>query len=162
MVTTTPKHLSQEWQTPPALFQEVDSVFRLTLDAAATKENRKVENHFSLLRSAFDEDWSGRVWMNPPYGRGIAAWVARAFRQRNNCEVIVGLLPASVDTAWFHSFVYRKAALKFLKGRVAFVLPGHSGRFHAPFPSMLAVWRPDAKKVNEVLVEQMDLFEEGL
>ncbi len=46
-------------------------------------------------------------------------------------------LPSRTDTRWFHDYVYKKAEIRFIKGRLKFKGAKHS----APFPSMLAVWR---------------------
>lgn len=49
------------------------------------------------------------------------------------------LLPARADTKWFHQYIYGKAELRFIKGRLKF-----GGSVNpAPFPSMVAIFRPD-------------------
>ena len=65
-----------------------------------------------------------RIWVNCPYGRGdqgAGPWVAK---MRREAEVygalVVGLLPARTDTAWFHDHVIGKAKIEFLRGRVHF------------------------------------------
>lgn len=59
---------------------------------------------------------------------------------------MVMLLPARTDTKWFHEYIYNKARveIRFLKGRLKF---GES-RDGAPFPSMVAVFRPDGSAKN--------------
>jgi hypothetical protein len=80
----------------------------------------------------------GGVWCNPPYGREIGRWVRRACEE---CEkpynnFIVMLLPARTDTRWFHDYVYGKARLLFLDGRLKF----GEMKTGAPFPSMIAIY----------------------
>ena len=72
--------------------------------------------------------------MNPPYGREIGAWVRKAYNAK--C-LVVGLLPARTDTRWFHEWVYGKAEIRFIRGRLKF----GDGRGSAPFPSMVAIWK---------------------
>ena len=81
----------------------------------------------------------GRVWCNPPYGREIAKWVQKGFEsvQAGAASVCVMLLPARTDTKWFHSYVYNKAEIRFVKGRLKF---GNS-KNSAPFPSMVVVFK---------------------
>lgn len=77
--------------------------------------------------------WHGLTYMNPPYGDVIEDWVKHASQQ----SLVVGLLPARVDTGWFHEYVYaRAAAICFWKGRVWF----QGMESGAPFPSAVVLW----------------------
>lgn len=46
------------------------------------------------------------------------------------------LIPARTDTRWFHEYIYNKAEVRFIKGRVKFGEAKNS----APFPSMIVVF----------------------
>jgi hypothetical protein len=48
------------------------------------------------------------------------------------------LIPARVDTAWFHDYIWQKPGVEFtpLKGRLRFENPDHKLNT-APFPSMI-------------------------
>lgn len=50
--------------------------------------------------------------------------------------IVVVLVHARTDTRWFHDWVYHKAEIRFIKGRLKF----DSGKNNAPFPSMLAIY----------------------
>lgn len=71
--------------------------------------------------------------MNPPYGRVIGDWVKKLSENKG-----VALLPARTDTKWFHDYIYGKAEIRFLKGRVKF----GDGKNSAPFPSMIVIFNP--------------------
>ena len=73
--------------------------------------------------------------MNPPYGREIGKWIEKAVTC--GAELVVGLLPARTDTRWFHEYVYSKAEIRFIKGRLKFGAATNA----APFPSMIVIWR---------------------
>lgn len=47
------------------------------------------------------------------------------------------LIPARTDTRWFHDYIYGKAEIRFIKGRLKF----GDGKSRAPFPSMLVIYR---------------------
>jgi site-specific DNA-methyltransferase (adenine-specific) len=47
------------------------------------------------------------------------------------------LIPARTDTKYFHEYIYNKAEIRFLKGRLKF--GGHSNS--APFPSMVVIYK---------------------
>ncbi len=66
-----------DWATPPDLFAEFDREFGFTLDVCASAENAKVPRYFSIEADGLRQTWAPeRCWMNPPYGREIARWVA--------------------------------------------------------------------------------------
>ena len=80
--------------------------------------------------------WTGRVWCNPPYGREIGKWVKKAFETAAGGGFAVMLLPARTDTRWFHDYIYGKAEVRFIRGRLKF---GDS-KNSAPFPSMVVIF----------------------
>ena len=77
------------------------------------------------------------VWLNPPYGRGIGKWVQKAYEEAQKPgTVVVCLLPARTDTAWFHDYC-RKGKITFIRGRLKF----GGSKNSAPFPSMVVEFR---------------------
>jgi len=125
---------TDEWETPQELFDELNEEFNFTLDPCATKENAKCDKFYTKKENGLIQDWSGeRVFMNPPYGRVIGKWVKKA--SESKAEIVVCLLPARTDTKWFHDYIYHKAEIRFLKGRIKF----GGGKNSAPFPSMIVI-----------------------
>lgn len=45
------------------------------------------------------------------------------------------------DTAWFHDYIYRRAEIRFVRGRLKF----GGSRNSAPFPSMVCVFRGETR-----------------
>ncbi len=121
-----------DWETPQALFDELNSEFRFNLDAAASKENAKCELFFTKELNALACDWGGergtRVFLNPPYGRGLGQWIQKAFEESKKGCLVVCLLPVRTDTKYFHDFIYGKAEIRFLRGRVKFIKAGGAKR----------------------------------
>lgn len=132
-------------ETPADLFEQLDNEFKFNLDACANEENRKHLNFFSKERSCLNADWSGfRVFMSPPYGREIGKFIKKAYEesQKENGALVVMLLPARTDTAWFHDYCI-KGSIRFIRGRIKF-----SGmKSSAPFPSMIVIFRPIGKYI---------------
>lgn len=124
-----------DWATPQDLFNKLHKEFLFTIDAAATVANAKCARFFTENEDALKQNWGGeRVFCNPPYGRMIGHWVKKM--AEGGADVTVGLLPARTDTKWFHDFIYKKAEVRFIKGRLRF-----GGQIHsAPFPSMIVIW----------------------
>lgn len=134
----------REWATPPEVFDPLHAEFKFTLDACATRENAKVPLFFDEARNGLAQDWDRhRVWMNPPYGREIYAWTRKARESAKRGALVVGLLPASCDLAWWHDDVIGFAAVRFIRGRVRF-LTGGPYRASSFSPSVIVIWRPRA------------------
>ena len=77
------------------------------------------------------------MFCNPHYGRTISKWVEKAYNESlKPGTLIVMLIPARTDTKWFHDFIYGKAEIRFVKGRLKFGNAQNS----APFPSMVVVF----------------------
>ncbi len=128
---------SGEWETPQLLFDVLDDEFGFTLDVCATVQNAKVDNYFSLDDNGLEQDWTGHTcWMNPPYGREIGGWIKKAYEESLRGAKVICLLPARTDTKWFHDYIYGKAEIRFLKGRLKF----GNAKNSAPFPSMVVIF----------------------
>lgn len=137
------KSRTSEHSTPQWLFDELDAEFNFTVDVASTDENAKCEKHYTKEQDGLKQDWGGEVvWCNPPYGNKITAFVKKAAESK--CTTVM-LLPARTDTRWFHDYIYGKAEIRFIRGRLKF---GES-KNSAPFPSMIVIFRRDeAQKLS--------------
>ena len=84
-----------------------------------------------------------RVFCNPPYGKSLKEWVRKAYEEsRKPNTLIVMLIPARTDTAFFHDYILNRAEVRFLRGRLKF----GAAKNAAPFPSMLAIFRAPGVK----------------
>lgn len=144
---------NKEWETPDAFFQPYAKEFNIKLDVCATAQNAKCKAFYDKKYNGLHAAWSiakqiggktASCWMNPPYGRGIEKWVKKAHDETLNGVTTIALLPARTDTSWFHSYIYSKHEVRFLKGRIKFVDAPSS----APFPSMIVIFSP--KKANSI------------
>jgi site-specific DNA-methyltransferase (adenine-specific) len=128
-----------EWATPQWLFDALNGVYRFTLDPCSTHANAKCRKHYTREDDGLSRSWAGEtVFMNPPYGKEILSWVYKCLIESKmwGAKPIVALLPARTDTRWFHDYVYGRAEIYFIRGRLKF----GDGKGSAPFPSMIAVW----------------------
>lgn len=123
------------WETPQDFFNKYNSIYSFTLDVCATAENTKCEKFFTKEQDGLLQKWEGVCWMNPPYGRGIKAWVKKAYEAAQGGATVVCLLPARTDTAWWHDYCV-KGEIEFIRGRLKF--GGHKSS--APFPSAVVVF----------------------
>jgi len=127
---------TDEWATPQPLFDELDRIFGgFTLDPCATPDNAKCPRFFTRAEDGLAQSWGGKVFMNPPYGREIGKWVKKAWEESQSGALVVCLLPARVDTRWWHEYAH-KGYVHFLQGRLRF----GAARNCAPFPSAIVTF----------------------
>lgn len=127
------------WATPQPFFDELNKEFQFTLDPCATAENAKCRTFYTKEDDGLKQDWGGQfVFCNPPYGRKIKDWVRKCYEESKKPNtVVVMLIPARTDTAYFHEYIYKKAEVRFIRGRLKF----GNAKNSAPFPSMVVVFR---------------------
>ena len=128
------------WATPQDYFDSVAKEFQFSVDVCALPENAKCKRYFSPEDDGLAQKWGGVCWMNPPYGRVIGKWVEKAYNSAQDGATVVALLPARTDTKWFHDYIYGKAEIRFIRGRLRF----GGCKNPAPFPSMLVIWKKEA------------------
>ena len=135
------------WATPHAV---LDRLYRVVggafdLDPCSPGRGRcrvRARLHYDQDDDGLSQDWRGIVFMNPPYGRTIRRWTAkaRAEVEVGRASVVVGLLPARTDTRWWHADIAGRADTWLLRGRLAF----GDGEQPAPFASAFVIWPPRA------------------
>ena len=130
---------TDEWATPQLFFDEINAEFGFTLDVCADDWNHKCSRYFTRAEDGLSQRWDGVVWMNPPYGREIRSWMAKAVDSWRDGATVVCLVPARTDTAWWHDYAML-GEIRFLRGRLKFVNRQGNGD-SAPFPSALIVYK---------------------
>ncbi|MGH8906841.1 MAG: DNA N-6-adenine-methyltransferase [Egibacteraceae bacterium] len=116
---------STHWATPGDVYGVLDREFRFTLDPCPLGGG----GEDGIARS-----WVGeRVYCNPPYGKGIDRWLAKA----PEALLAVYLVPARTDTRWWHTFAMQATEIRFLRGRLRF----GEAKNGAPFPSVVLVYQ---------------------
>lgn len=132
---------SHEWETPIALFRQLDDEFDFQLDAAASLDNMLCQHFYTEAMDGLSFDWNwtnGAVWCNPPYGTQIGRWVAKGYEEAQKGATVVMLIPARTETRYWHDYVMQAAEIRFIRGRLRF--SGYN--VNAPFPSAVVVFRP--------------------
>ena len=118
---------TDDWSTPVDFYEELTKEFNFNYDPCP------LHSDFDGLKT----DWKERVFVNPPYSN-VKDFLIKAHEElRKKSEVIVFLVPSRTDVKWFHKYVYHKAKLRFIKGRLKF----GGSKNAAPFPSMLCIFK---------------------
>ncbi|MHC5215413.1 DNA N-6-adenine-methyltransferase [Enterococcus sp. LJL128] len=139
----------QDWETPQQLFNKLNEKYHFDLDAAASKENAKLENYFTEEDDSLVQDWGSynSIFCNPPYETKLQnAFVKKAYEEhQKNGNTIVLLLPARVETKRWHQYIFGKTEIQFLEGRLRFENKGVPHPHNAPFPCAIVVYEGDLK-----------------
>jgi hypothetical protein len=107
-----------EWYTPAFIFAALGLEFDLDPCAAESGDYVPAKNRYTVRDDGLSKPWSGRVWLNPPYGPHTPRWLSRLAAHGEG----IALVFARTDTRWFHAAAVRADLLCFTR-RIAFV-PG--------------------------------------
>lgn len=106
----------EEWLTPPFILDALGG-FDLDPCAPISRPWDTAAKHYTEKDNGLLQNWEGRVWCNPPYGRETFQWLQRLASHGNGTALIF----ARTETAGFHDEIWAKAdAVFFFKGRLSF------------------------------------------
>ena len=127
---------TDEGATPQDFFEQQNKLYgAFDIDVCANSENAKCAKYFDKEMDGLKQIWTGKCWMNPPYGRSIGLWMKKAYESSLNGATVVCLVPARTDTKWWHDYAV-KGQITFIRGRLKF----GGSKNSAPFPSALIVF----------------------
>lgn len=167
-----PKAKSQEWETPPKLFTDLWKEFGpFDMDPACRVEHATATTVLAhggaicvpedeplagvdrerVLVDGLMQNWSGRVFLNPPYGSAdLMRWTTKATQEieARRAVKVIALLPTKTDQKWWATSVMRWYQSRQIDGhpllRMIRFLPGRqrfSGQKNsASFPSVIVGW----------------------
>lgn len=118
---------TREWYTPPEIFAVLG--LRFHLDPASPMAGPvpwvPADKFYSPRDNGLIAPWSGRVWLNPPYGPAAPAFIQRMVAHGYGML----LVPARTETRWFQHAATAADAVCFLRERLWFTrADGFRGR----------------------------------
>lgn len=115
---------SFDWWTPPEIFDRLGITFDLDPAAPALPHAPWIpaKHRMTIASDGLSQGWSGRVWLNPPYGRDIGKWVGRFIEHGDG----VALTFARTDSDWWLALAEHASLVCFLDRRLRF-LNGKTG-----------------------------------
>lgn len=131
--------MKDEWLTPPNILSALGG---FDLDPCApdptTRPWATAALHYCANDNGLQTPWSGRVWLNPPYGRETGVWLEKLADHGDG----VALIFARTETDMFFRHVWEKAdAVLFLRGRLHFHhVDGSRAAANAGAPSCLVAY----------------------
>lgn len=145
---------SDEYETPKSLYDLLNDVFHFQLDPCAKPNIESQKRILTINKYTKDDDGLTQDWpdcptfINPPYSQ-IKKWINKAIKEyekrthnfSKHPEPIVLLVPARIDTMWFHEIANRPyTKIVFIKGRLKF----NNTKTNAPFPSAIIILSPSS------------------
>lgn len=113
MVAYMPKSKSDKWGTPSNLYDELNKEFNFNFDPCPIDWEEGDPDGLAL-------DWGTSTFVNPPYSK-VALWIKKSYEESLKGKHVVMLINAITDTIAFHKYIYGKAELRFIKGRISFI-----------------------------------------
>ena len=99
----------------------------------------KAEKYYTIETNGLAHDWTGNVWMNPPYSSDlISKFVEKLKEQRANYNQAIILVNNATETQWFYEIVKIASAVCFPKSRVKFYMP--DGKTGAPLQGQAVLY----------------------
>ena len=142
-----------DWATPQAVLDRLYPLVggRFDVDPCSPRKGRSrvlARLHLTADDDGLTHEWHGATYMNPPYGRDIPRWTAKARQEAESgrASLVIGLVPARTDTRWWHADIAGMADAWLIRGRLAF----GDGKQPAPFPSALLLWGGNAGHVRGI------------
>lgn len=123
------KGKSDEWYTPPYIFEAMG--VRFDMDVAAAPDGMGCVPADILCRDAFNTKWTGFVWCNPPWsGRGKKKlWIDLIIAHGNG----ILLTPDRSSAPWWQDVVRMSDMLMMMKGKIKFT-PGLGNKSNGKSP----------------------------
>ncbi|MBC5862024.1 DNA N-6-adenine-methyltransferase [Flavobacterium turcicum] len=105
-----------EWLTPPDLVKKLGE-FDLDPCTPINPPFVHAKTNFTVIDDGLTKSWFGRVYMNPPYGKGMEAWIEKL---KNHGNGIVLIFARTETKCFFNHIWYNADAILFVKGRIKF------------------------------------------
>lgn len=128
---------SDDWHTPPAVFEALGCRFDLDV---ASGVGAKVPADGAIFNDSLETEWSGFIWMNPPFGgrNGIAPWLDKFIAHGNG----IALTPDRTSAPWFQAALPHMDAVLFTR-KIRFLRPdGTEGKSPSNGTALMAIgWK---------------------
>lgn len=135
---------TNDWLTPQYV---LDALGEFDLDPCAALERpwATAKRHITKKGNGLKKSWSGRVWLNPPYGEQTTFWLEKMAKHQNG----IVLIYARTETQMFFDHVWSRAnGILFLKGRIPFIKQDGTDSGPAGAPSVLLSYDRRSRRRN--------------
>ncbi len=137
------------WYTPKKYIHSARNVLKtIDLDPASNEEANKQVGatvYFDESTDGLSQEWSGRIWLNPPYGRMAADFVSKLvdeYKIGNVSQAILLINSNTTDTIWFKPLWDH--TLCFTDHRINFLSPNNTDASGSTHGSLFIYFGNDA------------------
>jgi DNA N-6-adenine-methyltransferase (Dam) len=143
--TAPPAERNDRWLTP---LDVVQALGEFDLDPCGAPDHPTAERVYVLENGddGLRDPWFGRVWLNPPYGRGMRQWVELLVSHGQG----TALVPVAAGTKLWQEVVFPEAtAIHFYRHRIKFLRRDgrHDDMVSPQASAIVAFGREDADRL---------------
>ena len=115
---------SDDWYTPPELFEALGLVFDLDPCSPGAGHWVPAKRVYTKEDDGLAQPWEGCVFMNPPFGgrNGHVPWLKKFLNHGNGIAVV----RAYTSSGWFHDWGVHAQTMLFPRGKTKFIRPNGS------------------------------------
>lgn len=144
---------NNEWYTPkPYISAAVNVMGVIDLDPASSDEANEIvgaSEYYTEEDDGLQHDWSGRVWMNPPYASELIGKftnkIASHYESGDISQALV-LVNNATETGWYQRMLDCATAICLIRGRVKFI-DEHGNPSGAPLQGQTVLYFGDDLEV---------------
>lgn len=144
----------EEWYTPEQYIEAARKILeQIDLDPATSEiaqQTVRAEKYFTVEEDGLSQEWSGNIWLNPPYSRGLLdKFVGKLLVSTFKAAIV--LTDSSTETGWFSRLAARAQVICFSNKRIKFLRPdGSEGNGSPTRGSAFFYFGNEADKFREV------------
>jgi hypothetical protein len=129
-----------EWLTPPEIIHYLGP-FDLDPCAPEVRPWETAKRYYTKQDDGLYMEWTGRVWLNPPYRPEIDRWFHKMSLHKSGLAICF----VRTDTRWFQRYVFDRAhSILFFSSRVVFCTKdGAKAKNNAGGPVCVVSWGQD-------------------
>jgi phage N-6-adenine-methyltransferase len=149
-----------EWYTPKHVIKLArEALGGIDLDPAScamAQATVRADAFYDKATNGLEQPWFGKIWLNPPYSRGLMAkFAGRLLHQYElgNIESGIMLVHNCTETSWFQISGAGATRICFPKGRIGFVNPARTTKSTPGIGQALLYYGPDPIRFDNVFSE---------
>ena len=113
-----------EWYTPSYIIEKARYVMGgIELDPASSEianATVKAQEYFTIVDNGLEQDWWGKVWLNPPYSQPDITNFAKAVITKSYDQIMI-LVNNATETNWFQMMAAHANIICLVNKRVKFL-----------------------------------------
>jgi phage N-6-adenine-methyltransferase len=138
---------NNEWYTPSEYIELARAVMgSIDTDPASSaiaNETVRANQFFTVTDDGLSREWSGSVWLNPPYGKSTIERFCNAVADKYESGEITQacvLVNNATETSWFQRLASCASAMCFPRGRIQFIVEDGESKKGSPLQGQAFVY----------------------